>query len=167
MLQAHYKVTNLAQAGISEYKILKQLRSISLDSFDTVLICHTSPYRVHTKNSIHKTELHKDCDLLYSDIESRRWSFNPLISSAYGYFMHHYDIEYYEDIYCLFRKELDCLTSNITTLHIDHFDTPAVIERNRLDLSQLWKLNKGNINHYSEQGNYLAYNRIKGKLDEI
>jgi hypothetical protein len=34
LLAQDYKVTNLAQAGCSEYKILKQLQSVNLDKFD-------------------------------------------------------------------------------------------------------------------------------------
>jgi hypothetical protein len=166
MLQASYKVTNVAQAGVSEYKILKQLQSVVVDDFDYVIVCHTSPYRVHTNSSIHKTQLHKNCDLLYKDVEAKRWSFNPVIRSAYGYFMHHYDPEYYEDVYSLIRNEIKNNTPN-DTLHIDHFDIPKTTENNKLNLIELWNNNKGNTNHYSDKGNFLVYRQVKEKLDEI
>jgi hypothetical protein len=69
LLRELYEVTNVAQAGVSEYKILKQLQSISnIGQYNFIVIAHTSPHRVHTRKSIHNTELHKDCDLLLSDV---------------------------------------------------------------------------------------------------
>lgn len=161
-----YDVTNVAQAGVGEYKILKQLQKFNLIQFDFVVVAHTSPYRVHTRESIHKTELHKNCDLLLSDIEAKRFTFNPAVNSAKGYFKYHFDPDYYQDMYELIRKEIDNITKHVPTLHIDHFE-PALKyahEKNCLDLSGMWPYYKGNINHYSVEGNQIVCARIEERL---
>ena len=35
-----HNVTNVAQAGVSEYKILKQIRNADLDNYDAVIVSH-------------------------------------------------------------------------------------------------------------------------------
>ena len=72
LLAQSHSVTNLAQAGVSEHKIYKQLCSVQdLSVYDVVIVAHTSPFRVPTKrHPMHsKDVLHKDADLIYSDIE--------------------------------------------------------------------------------------------------
>ena len=71
LLAKHHTVTNLAQAGVSEYKIYKQLISVDLSQFDLVIVAHTSPYRVVTRSHpVHyNNSLHKHADLLFGDIE--------------------------------------------------------------------------------------------------
>ena len=170
LLRELYEVTNKAEAGVSEYKILKQLESISnIGTYDNIVIAHTSPHRVHTRQSIHNTELHKNCDLLLSDVEAKKLSFNPAIRSAKGYFKHHFDPDYYQDIYALIRKEINYLTRYVTTLHIDHFDTalPYAKEKYRLDLSSMWPYYKGTVNHYTQEGNQIVCARIEERLKDI
>jgi len=170
LAREHYKVTNLAQAGVSEYKIFKQLKSVSnIGQYDFVVVAHTSPYRVHTRNSIHNTELHKDCDLLMSDVEAKTFTLDPAIRSAKGYFKYHFDPDYYQDVYNLIRKEINNLTRYVSTLHIDHFDMalPYAKEKYRLDLSSMWPYYKGSINHYTEEGNQIVFARIQERLKDI
>ena len=72
LLAQSHTVTNLAQAGVSEHKIYKQLCSVQdLSVYDVVIVAHTSPFRVPTKrHPMHsKDVLHKDADLIYTDIE--------------------------------------------------------------------------------------------------
>ncbi len=71
MLAKNHAVNNIAQAGVGEYKILKQLWNLSardaywVNNYDCVIVCHTSPSRIHTpKHPVHKEGLHKDCDLI-------------------------------------------------------------------------------------------------------
>lgn len=170
LLRESYEVVNLAQAGVSEYKILKQLRSVSnIGRFKFIIVAHTSPYRVHTRNSIHKTELHKDCDLLLSDVEAKKFTLNPAIKSAQGYFKHHFDPNYYEDMYELIRKEINFVTRYVPTLHIDHFESSLKYahEDNNLDLSKLWPDFRGDINHYTIYGNQIVYENILDKLKDL
>ena len=70
-------VNIVAQAGVGEYKILKQLHNVSatdpywVNNYDCVIVCHTSPSRIHTpQHPVHQEGLHKDCDLIYSDLEN-------------------------------------------------------------------------------------------------
>ena len=70
MLAKEYSVTNVAQAGVSEYKIWKQIKCQNLQNFDIVIVSHTSPSRVHTfHHPIHsKDKLHYNADLMLNDI---------------------------------------------------------------------------------------------------
>ena len=84
-----YNVTNVSQAGVSEYKILKQVEDhLYSNDFDLVIVCHTSPYRVHTpEHPVHNSGLHKDCDLIYSDVEYQQLqTTNPIAVSGSGLF---------------------------------------------------------------------------------
>ena len=47
-------VTNKSENGVGQYKIFKQ--TVGHEKFDKILICHTSPWRIHTSNH----PLHKD-----------------------------------------------------------------------------------------------------------
>lgn len=171
LLKGAYDVTNVAQAGISEYKILKQLRKIENieEQFDLIIVAHTSPYRVHTIKSVHNTKLHKNCDLLLSDIESKKFSLDPAIRSAKGYFKYHFDPEYYEDIYELLREDIENITKGVPTLHIDHFDSALKYakEKFNLNLSKMWPHYRGNINHYTPEGNQIVCARVLENLKEL
>ena len=166
LLSKLYQVSNVAQAGVGEYKILKQITDVNVSEYDRLIIAHTSPYRVHTRTSIHDTDLHKDCDLLISDIQARTFTLNPKIKSAQGYFKHHFDSEYYLDIYKLIRKEIYNVTKSIPTLHIDHFDAALkfATENHCLDLTSVWSEFKGKINHYTPEGNKIAFAKIQERL---
>lgn len=167
LFREQYEVTNVAQAGVSEYKILKQLKNITnIGQYQYIIVAHTSPHRVHTRQSIHNTELHKDCDLLLTDVEAKTFTLDPAIRAAKGYFKYHFDPDYYQDIYNLVRKEISDITRYVPTLHIDHFDTALIHaqEKNCLDLSNMWPHYKGNINHYSVEGNQIVYARIEERL---
>jgi hypothetical protein len=71
MIENDHVITNIAEAGVSEYKIYKQLISFDLTQFDLVIVAHTSPYRVVTRlHPVHyNNSLHKHADLLFGDIE--------------------------------------------------------------------------------------------------
>ena len=61
-----YDVTNIAQAGVSEYKIYNQLKKIDVSKYDIILISHTSAYRIPVvEHPIHSKDiLHNNCDLI-------------------------------------------------------------------------------------------------------
>jgi hypothetical protein len=161
MLSRHFDVTNLAQAGVGEYKILKQIQSIDCNLFDAVIVSHTSPSRVHTPaHPIHKFGFHKDCDLIYEDIQRPSW-FNRSLQIAKGWFNYHYDDKYQIDIYQLIRKEIN-RTIKVPYISISHVDfgVDLVVENNHIDFKNLWKNHRGQINHYDEDGNIEVYKRI-------
>ena len=110
MLANDFTITNCAQAGISEYKILKQLERQNLHNYNVIIVAHTSPYRVHIKsNPMHLTSpLHKNADLIYNDVISH-YNNNPndnILKTAKDYFEHIFDDEYYQDVYYLIVEKI-------------------------------------------------------------
>jgi|688.fasta_scaffold137322_3 hypothetical protein len=173
LLRDKFVVTNLAQAGVSEYKIYKQLDTIRwLDSYDTFIISHTSPYRVHTaKHPVHSEDkLHNNADLIYSDIEyhSKRWRnlFNFGLRSAMGFFNHHYDMEYFETTYRLYRKAIGDRLKYKNYIVVNFFKDMERYyqEDNIIDFSDMIPEHSGFINHLSEYGNKLVYEKLLEKL---
>lgn len=163
LLDKQYRVTNLAQAGISEYKILKQVQSVDTSEYDVVVVSHTSPSRVHTPNHpLHKQGLHKDCDLIYTDIADRSSLFNPSLRTAQGWFKYHYDDQYQIDIYNLIRKEIRTVLRSSKYISITHTDisNEYAVEHNNTNFSEIWKNNRGTVNHYSRQGNQIIFDKL-------
>ena len=158
LLAEKFNVTNLAQPGISEYKILQQIKSVNVRDFDYVIVSHTSPSRIHTpQHPIHKEGFHKHCDLIVADIDNRFSLFNDSLRAAQGWFKHHYDDKYQLDIYNLIRKEINSLIT-VPYISMTHVEIAAnlAIEKTNLDFSKLWEKNRGSINHYTEFGNELV-----------
>lgn len=166
LLGEQHQVTNLAQAGIGEYKIYKQLCSVDVNEFDLVIVSHTSPSRIHTNDHpIHKSGFHKDCDLILTDLVGHFQPFNTSLQTAKNFFKYHYDEEYQIDIYKLLRKQINdmILVPYISLSHVEIVSSLA-IEKNNIDLSSLWATERGTINHYTEIGNKFVFKRI---IDEI
>jgi hypothetical protein len=174
-LAEHNAVNNVAQAGVGEYKILKQLHRVFdhnpnwTDNYSCVIVCHTSPSRVHTpKHPVHKQGLHKDCDLIFSDINSKFDWFNVSLRTAKNWFWYHYDDDYQKQTYSLIRQEINRLIT-IPYLAVDNFSisNQFACEKNRLDLTDIWPMYRGETNHYTEEGNQIVYQQIVDKLDKI
>lgn len=154
LLAEKYNVTNAAQAGVSEYKIYKQLLSYKskLKEFDTFIVHHTSSYRVPTiEHPIHGDDpLHKNADLIYADIEYHNKQFknifNRSLKAARGFYNHHYDEEFYIMTSELYRKEIENILSGHNII--------------LLELKSLKKDYPGLINHLSKEGNQLVYNDL-------
>lgn len=164
-----YSVTNIAQAGVGEYKILKQIKSVNLKDFDLIIVSHTSPSRIHTPtHPLHKEGFHKDCDLIYSDLAPHFSFFNKSLNIAKGWFRHHYDDNYQIDVYNLIRKEINTII-NIPYISLTHIDIAAnlAIEKNNIDFSNLWKKQRGDANHYTEVGNRVVFNTVVEKIQSI
>jgi hypothetical protein len=169
-----YNVTNLAQAGVSEYKIYKQLISVDLDLFDLVIITHTSPYRVVTKHHpIHCNDsLHKHSDLLFSDIEYHSNSFlgwlNRSLRSAYNFFIFHFDQEYQELVYELFVDRIEQVLHNKMTIAIV---TPIALDRCIKQNNTIYihnnQVQQGLTNHMSDSDNLELFQKICNCIDEI
>ena len=174
-LAEHNAVNNVAQAGVGEYKILKQLHRVFdhnpnwTNNYSCVIVCHTSPSRVHTpKHPVHKQGLHKDCDLIFSDINSKFDWFNVSLRTAKNWFWYHYDDDYQKQTYSLIRQEINRLIT-IPYLAVDNFSisNQFACEKNRLDLTDIWPMYRGETNHYTEEGNQIVYQQIVDKLDKI
>ena len=65
-----FDVTNLSAAGCGEYRILLQLKSVTLSDFDLIIVVHTSPNRIYINyNPLHpESKTHYNCDLIYQDV---------------------------------------------------------------------------------------------------
>jgi len=168
LLAKKYDVVNLAQAGIGEYKILKQIESQEINNFDLVIVSHTSPSRLHTNNHpVHKEGFHKNCDLILNDLINRSAFRNPSLKAAQEYFKYHYDDAYQIDIYNLIRKQINELITipYISMSHVDVVNTLA-IEANHLDFSNLWSKERGNMNHYTVEGNFKIFETLEDIISE-
>lgn len=168
LLSNEYDVTNLSEAGIGEYKILKQLETVNTSNFDVVIVSHTSPSRIHTKNHpLHKTGFRKNCDLIYNDLDGRCNLFNLNLLVSKLFFRYHYDDEYQIDIYKLIREKIKSLI-NTKYISISHVDIAAKlsIEPYHVDFSTLWSKERGYVNHYTDAGNASVYNTLKEIIEK-
>lgn len=161
-LEEKFQVINLAQAGCSEYKIYKQLRSIDLKKFDLIIICHTSPYRIYCENHIihNKDILHKNSDYIYTDI-IEGISKNDDFKILKEYFEKFYNLEHAKFVHNLTCKEIELITDKLPVLHISFFDYSNLYSfKNFIDLSQLFADERGLINHLTRFGNDCAFDKI-------
>ena len=169
MLAKDFTITNCAQAGISEYKILKQLEQQNLDQYNAVIVTHTSPYRVHIKsNPMHlNSDLHKNADLIYSDVISHYNdnTSNTILKTAKNYFEHIFDDEYYQDIYYLIVEKIKTLTQNHQCLHVLPIFNQGMNVQPCLDLKKQFRFKPGLPNHYSHSDNIQIYHLVKNWVD--
>jgi len=143
LLEQKHTVTNLAQAGVSEYKILKQLQSVTIKDFNYVIVSHTSPYRIHTAyHPLHTSGFHKDCDFIYEDVKGR-------LPDVEKFFTDYFDLDYANYVYKLIRKEITSLLTDA-----------RVIDTDQLDLKELFSTDRGEVQHLNEQANITFYNRL-------
>jgi len=175
LLAKRYNVTNIAQAGVSEYKIYRQIQSVNLHDYDLIIISHTSPYRIHTrKHPVHSNDkLHKDADLIYADISYHKNLlkniFNGALYSAAGFYEHHYDIEFFEEQYRLFRAEINRILIGKPSIV---FSSMAVLENfsteeTVLNFCELLKKEPGLINHFSESGNEKIFLELEYQISML
>lgn len=168
MLAYEHNLTNLAEAGVSEFKICKQIESSNLKNFDTIIVSHTSPFRIPIKQhpDHHDDILHKNCDLIYSDIKH---STNSELKCAVEFFERFFDIDYAIFVHKLILKhEIELLrTVNIPVIHLTHFPQEFSFDGLKLlDFSDMFKSkeNKGDVNHYSSHCNKLIFDILSKEL---
>jgi hypothetical protein len=168
LLSRDFDIQNLSQAGVGEYKIYKQIKSAALKHFDLVIVNHTSPSRIHTNNHpLHKEGFHKNCDLIYTDISDRFDWFNDNLRTSKKWFEYHYDDDYQIDIYKMIRSNInDSIKSNYISVTHTEISKRFSIEKKSIDFSEIWKNNRGNINHYNMFGNSYVYNELKKSILE-
>ena len=160
MLSHDFEVTNVAQAGVSEYKIYKQLESVNIDEFDKIIISHTSAYRIPIEeHPIHKTDLlHSNCDLIFSDVKEHLN--NSTMKIAYDFYSEIFYADYFiftnqlifNEIYRMYPK----------AIHMTFFD--SFYNDDILKFENVFLNNKGNVNHLSLKGNNIIFEIIKTKL---
>ena len=160
-----YSVTNIAQAGVGEYKILQQVKSVNLKKFDAIIIAHTSPNRVHcVHHPIHYNDvLHKNADLIYNDVAYHHENSDAKI--AVKYFERYFDHDYYNDIANLICLDILNILGNYP--HLNQFHIENCIDNQKYDvlpdsfnINILLKKYHGNTCHLNTEGNKKLYNVI-------
>lgn len=162
MLCEDFDVTNIAQAGVSEYKIHKQLIFQDMLLYDYVLISHTSPYRIPiNEHPIHLNDkLHGDCDLIYSDIKEHIK--NPIAKIAVDFYENIFYPEYFIYTYELIMNKIQTDYPNaINVTFFDNFKNNKVV-----GFEDIYLNNKGLINHMNDKGNKIIYNSVKKLINE-
>lgn len=170
LLAAKYTVTNIAQAAVSEYKILQQIKRVDLSRFDAVIISHASPNRVHCNiHPIHSADpLHKDSDLIYRDLEDRTDVDSTI---ARNYFERYFELDYYSEI-----SNLLCMAilnrlgefSELSQLHLVNYH-----KTNPYDFLPSYNVNPvfskypGLINHFNKQGNKYIFEEVDRWLSSL
>jgi len=148
ILGMKHNVTNVAQAGCSEYKIYLQLKQSDLDRFDGVIVFHTSPYRIYVKQHpyLSDTKLHCNSDLIYYDIINQPEFKDKEILSTF--FEKYFDLDYAKFVHVLIQQEITKLLHKVFSFHIGlalpHLD---------FDASDLFERHRGQVNHFDPIGN--------------
>lgn len=158
LLAEKYDVTNLAQAGVGQYKIYKQLQSIEIEKFNVVISSYTSPYRVHTEQHPihHRDLLHGNCDLLANDIEyfAKNDKGNKSLIAARNYFKYHFDFDYYNTIYEMLVDKCNQLIGNVKHIQISNLTYVTK------EWDEITTKHKGLINHLSNEGNKVIFEKL-------
>jgi len=172
ILADYFDITNIAQAGVSQYKICKQIDSVNLDDYDFIIFGITSPYRIYTPNHpVHKQDkLHSNSDLIFTDIEYHL-SQNPTddLKSIMNFYHNHFDVEYAEFIHkLLINWALSKLDKNKTIIssNIENNKNFITKDFNFLDGYEISASYPGLINHTSEEGNQIFAKEVIKYIDE-
>jgi len=172
LLANEFDVTNIAQAGVSQYKICKQIESVNINDYDFTILGITSPFRIYTPNHpVHnKDKLHSNSDLIYTDLEYH-FRDNPTdnLKSTINFFHNHFDIEYAEFIHKLLINS--CLskldkTKTIISSNIQNTKNFITNDFNFLDGYEISASYPGLINHTSEEGNQIFAKEIIKFINE-
>lgn len=168
MLSALYKIKNAAQAGCSQYKILQQLRKEKLDKYHYIIVSHTSPYRLPVKNHpIHsKDSLHKNSDLIYSDILEHSKT-NDRLLGIVDYMENYMDVDYLTYVHDLISMEIEKLVKPYKVLNLEHIKNNATSCHTKIDLTKIQEEHNGLINHYSQYGNNLVLREVINALEKL
>lgn len=158
LLKNDYEITNLAQAGVSEYKIYKQLESANLENFDNIIICHTSFFRIPIEEhpSYVNNKLHKNCDLIFKDVENKMRS-DKKMKTAYNFFK-----DFFWDEYFIFSNKLifeKIFENTKNNIHITFFNN--FYDNRVTNFSEIFLHHRGMVNHLDKFGNYKMYMNIK------
>lgn len=156
IMNENFNVMNVAQAGVSEYKIFLQIKNIDFSKYEHVIVSHTSAYRIPiNQHPIHFDDiLHNQCDLIYSDVLNHVQ--NTTMKTAKEFYEQIFMPEYFQFINDLIYNQIKKLNDNI--IHITFFD--EFYDDDVLKLGNIFKKNKGTINHMNDEGNKKVYQKI-------
>jgi hypothetical protein len=166
LLAKEYDVTNLAQAGCSEYRIHKQLSSVDLNLFDYILVFHTSPNRLYTSlHPVHsKDPLHSNSDLIYTDVKEHSKTNTELVPIV-EYFEKHFDMEYAVFMHNLLCKQIEKNLEPYNVIHASGIDYEGLYQfSDMMQFNSTVLKNRGTINHCNDTGNKIIYESIINRL---
>ena len=149
-------VINFSENGIGEYKIYKKV--LSNTGFDKAIICHTSPWRVHTrKHPVHKNDpLRCNNDFMLNDVEYYS-KINKEMNTVQEYLKNYYDPDYQSDMYDLIVNRLFQIRNTVHITFHDPDDTKKITH----NFNHVWKQHPGDINHMSDQANEIIAEAMK------
>jgi hypothetical protein len=161
--QLPFDVTNVAQAGASEYKILKSLTNVK--QYDAIVVFHTSPTRVYAAkgNLLHtNSSTHRDSCYVINDVLSKR---GPLKKAMESYVKYFYNDEFVNYIHTKICNDIVNNTFGIPTVHASGFDYSDIYEfENFVSATDLFETYRGNTCHLTTDGNRYLADRICNKL---
>lgn len=170
MLAKKYQVTNLAQAGCSEYKILKQLESTDFNQYDRIIVSHTNPYRIYVeRHPIHHNDpLHKNCDLIYLDLKEHMDT-HPEVVPIIDYFEKYFSFEQAREMHNLLCEKIENKLSHLgdNVIHVinANFDEHTYRFKNMINFEDLFVSNRGLFNHFDDYGNQQVFQKLVKKLE--
>lgn len=168
VLAERYHVINLAQAGVSEYKIWRQIERADLSHISHIIIAHTSPNRLPVERHPfhHDDPLHSSCDIIYQDIKSRT---DPDLRCLIEYFEKWFDVDYARFVHQLIiDKQISYLLGkgSISVLHLDFFDLAIDTHKHPcMNLNQIFLDHRGIINHLNDDGHHKVIELITQWID--
>lgn len=171
LLSDKYSVVNLAQCGVSEYKIWKQIQNVDLNNYDSIIISHATPNRIHCdRHPIHSDSiLHKNSDLIYADLLSHKDNVDVRI--AINYFERYFELEYYKDISDLICMQILNILgeySHLNQFHITNYTNNVKYKfLPSYNINKIFTQHRGEMNHLSDKGNQLVFNVIDKWIKSI
>lgn len=169
LLKQDFTVTNLSSPGIGQFKILKKIQSIDLDVYDSIVVSHTSPNRLHCQlNPLYPADhLYRQSDIIFADAESKIDQ-NLAANHLVYYYKYIFDDEYYQFVHWSCCEKIDQLTQHKQILHITHFNWTHLYQfPNLINYYDFWVSNRGDYTHYSKDANQTIYQQIKDKLQKL
>jgi hypothetical protein len=163
-----FDVTNLAQPGCGQYKIYQQLLSVDINKFSTILVSHTSPNRIYVRtHPVHHNDvLHKNSDLIYTDILEHAKN-DKSLSSIVDYYENYFDLEYAKFVHSMTCEKIQNLLTTATgkILHVAHSPWDNLHQfDNMINFEWVFKKHNGFMNHYTDRGNKIIYDLIVEKI---
>jgi hypothetical protein len=156
--QLGYPTDKISHNGISEYRILQNIKAANIQFNDTVIVCHTNPHRVYIPDHIsypaRHEQSHKQCDLVISDSMNRSclWKFISKI-----YFKYFFDEQHSNEIHNLIILQ----QMNILKSKTDKIIEVSGFEGQPNSFHDVYESNPGGINHMNALGNEIVAQRIK------
>ena len=173
MLAQDHVVTNLAQAGAGEYKILQQVRKANLAQHDAIIISHGSPNRIYcTEHPMHANDpLHRYADLIYADVKEQADKI-PDADLASRFYERYFDFDYYRDISNLCCHEILNILGqhpHLNQFHIENHQNQHKYDclPDVLNINYYLKKYPGKICHLSDTGNQLLFEHVSKWLKSI